>query len=266
VISKRTQETDVFKVMQKIFKWFSKTVYGEAMLLDQSPDDLIMWIEENVPLDYSGYDLLRAYERLSRADVFLGRVRRRQYYRLWKYASYLMTVGVQFSKETQKGGFTKYQRPTLWQMMLKNRERREKLKSVLKKIGKYSHLSTKKALNDMLSYIVVILKRSDISVSAKISAFYDFSEDELSFLIGDEKKAKEITTFIKKHSLHRVEDETVGLLKYSKPKYSKQEPQEKVKEVKETKPEEKEKKPKTKRKKSKKKGVDEKTVTLEKFF
>ncbi len=208
VLAKRTQETDVFKVMQKIFKTMSPGVYSEAMLLDESPEDLIAWIDENLPLEYSGEDLLKGYLVLSRADIFLGRVKRRQFYRLWKYANYLMTIGVQRVKSEAKKGFTRYQRPVIWQMLAYSRSRRASLRNILKKIGRYSHLSTKKASTEMFYYIKTILSNAKIPVAASIAAFYDFTEDDIAFMIGDKKRAKEIMGYIKEHKLHRVEDES----------------------------------------------------------
>ncbi len=206
VVAKRTQETDIFKVMQKIFKSFYTGVYSEAMLLDESPEDIIHWIDENLPLEYSGEDLLKGYLVLSRADIFLGRVRRRQFYRLWKYASYLMTVGVQQMKSKKKPGFTRYQRPVVWQMLAQAKQRREIFRQILKKIGKYSHLSTAKANMELYPIVKLLLNNLEVEKAAKIAAFYDFSKDELEFLVGD--KAAEIVEYIEKHNLHRIEDET----------------------------------------------------------
>jgi|Deesub1362B_J571_1020462.scaffolds.fasta_scaffold00022_36 replication factor C large subunit len=208
VIAKRTQESDVFKVMQKIFKTYSTAVHNEAMLLDESPDDLIMWVDENLPREYIGEDLLMGYKVLSRADIFLGRVRRRQFYRMWKYASYLMTVGVQQSKREIRKGFTRYQRPSTWQMLFRTRSMRERLKSILTKISRYSHLSTKKAYSEMYFLLRKLISEAEIPVAASISAFYDFSEEDLVFMTGDEKRAKEIAEYIAKYGLHRVEDES----------------------------------------------------------
>lgn len=208
VIAKRTQESDIFKVMQKIFKTYSPAVHGEAMLLDESPDDLIMWVDENLPREYVGEDLLKGYKVLSRADIFLGRVKRRQFYRLWKYASYLMTVGVQQSKQEIRKGFTRYQRPSTWQMLFRTRSMRERLKGILSKISRYSHLSTKKAYSEMYFLLRKLISEADIPVAASISAFYDFSEEEIAFMTGDERRAREISEYITKHGLHRVEDES----------------------------------------------------------
>ena len=207
VTAKRTQETDVFKVMQKIFKTTSSAVYSEAMLLDESPEDFISWIDENLPLEYGEEDLLKGYLILSRADIFLGRVRRRQFYRLWKYATYLMTAGVQQVKSEVRRGFTRYSRPSTWQMLARSRQRREKMKAILAKIGKYSHLSIKKASSEMFFYIKLLLTNAEIPVAASIAAFYDFSEEDIAFIAGEER-AKEIMRYVKEHGLHRIEDES----------------------------------------------------------
>jgi len=205
VISKRTQELDVFKLMQKVFKT-KIPAHGDAMLIDQSPDDLIAWIEENLPLEYSDEEMVKGYEVLSSADIYLGRVKRRQFYRLWRYASYLMTTGVQQVKTDSSRGFTRYKPPSLWQKLAYARKRRSIYTAILKKIAKASHMSSKKAV-DFYPYIKTLLISFDVPRSAKISAFYDFSIEELEFMVGGDK-ARDIASYIETHRLHKVEDES----------------------------------------------------------
>jgi len=205
VTGKRTQEMDIFRFLQKVFKT-KIPAHGDAMLLDESPEDLIMWIEENLPLEYEGEMLYKAFNYLSRADVFLGRVRKRQFYRLWKYSTYLMTAGIQNVKDEPRRGFTRYQPPSTWKKLMYARKRREMLRGILRKIGRYSHMSSRKAL-DQYYFIKYMIENLDIEFASKISAFYSFSKDELEFIAG-EKRAKEITDFVEKHKLHRIEDET----------------------------------------------------------
>ncbi len=273
VVGKRTQEMDVFKVMQKIFKT-KVPVYSDVMLLDESPEDFIMWIDENVPLEYSGRELEEAYEWLSRADVFLGRVRRRQYYRLWRYASYLMSCGVQQAKKEAKRGFTRYRRPSIWQLLFETKSKRERLKEVLSKIGKYSHMSRRKAM-EMLPIVRLLLNQS-IEVAASVAAFYSFTESDLEFLLGDAKRAKEIMDYVRKKGLHRVEDEEYELFKEFKKEKERAEVKEKetkereLKEIKEQEEVEETKieseSEKEKEKKKRKKKTKNGNVTLDKFF
>ncbi len=203
VVGKRTQETDVFKVLQKIFKT-NYPPYADAILLDESPEDLIQWVEENIPLEYSGEDLFRGYLALSRADIFIGRVKRRQFYRLWKYATYLMTSGVQQVRRETKTGFTKYRRPQTWQFLFQIKQKRELRDGILKKISTYSHLSTKKAKVEMLPILSILLKNLEIEKAARIAAFYQLTREELEFLTGE--KAAEIAEFIEENRLHRVDE------------------------------------------------------------
>ncbi len=264
VVAKRVQELDVFKVMQKIFKRFDKTVYTDAMNLDESPEDLIVWIDENLPLEYEGEELLKAYLVLSRADMFLGRVKRRGFYRLWRYATYLMTVGVAFAKQKPRGGFTRYQRPNVWQMLTLIKERREKIRNVLKKIAKYSHMSTRKALNEMFFFLVHLMRHADIATASKVSAFYDLTEEELSLLVG-ERRAKEIKDFMRKHNIRKVEEveeEEVFKAFVKEEKKEEKEVEEKAEEIKKKEEVEKKEKKKTKRRKKKEKAE----VTLDKFL
>ncbi len=273
VVAKRTQETDVFKVMQKIFKTYYSTVYSETMLLDESPEDLIYWIDANVPLEYEGEDLYKAQLVLSRADMFLGRVKRRQFYRLWKYASYLMTVGVQQSKSKVKKGFTRYTRPTFWQKLVTFQKKRELRRNILKKLAKYSHMSRKKANTELYDYVRFLLSTLDTDTAAKIAAFYDLNEEELKFLVGDER-GEEIYRYMKEHNYHRIEDETflegfaakveeVELKEAEVEEFEEKEEEVEIAGVKEEKKEEEKKETKRKRRKKEKKGKD---MSLEEFF
>ena len=99
--AERDVKSSIFKVLEVIFKGNNAHEALQASYaLDESPEDLINWVDENLPLAYKGLDLFWGYDRLARADIFLGRVRRRQVYGLWRYASFLMTGGVQAAKAT----------------------------------------------------------------------------------------------------------------------------------------------------------------------
>lgn len=205
IIGKRTQEIDIFKLLQKIFKT-SYSAFGDAMLLDEAPEDFLQWIEENLPLEYESKDLFKGYLALSRADIFIGRVKRRQSYRLLKYATYLMTNGVQQIREEKKTGFTRYKRPEIWQFLFQTKHRRETREKILKKISSFSHLSTEKAETEMLPIIAFLLKNLEVEKSAKISAFYEFSKDDLEFLLGDNEKTREIIEFMERNKIHRIDE------------------------------------------------------------
>ncbi|MEA5409014.1 replication factor C large subunit [Haloarculaceae archaeon H-GB2-1] len=71
--------------------------------VDETPDDLINWIEDNMPKDYEGEELAVAYDFLANADKWLGRVRATQNYSYWRYAGDNMTAGVAAARRGEKG-------------------------------------------------------------------------------------------------------------------------------------------------------------------
>ena len=121
--SDRDIRKNIFKAMQTIFK---STDYKKALevtrSLDESPQDLVHWIDENLPIQYSCKDgkiedIRTGFGYLSRADLYLGRVKKRQNYRMWRYASMLMVCGAVISKTRSYPGFIKLQQPSIWRRL-----------------------------------------------------------------------------------------------------------------------------------------------------
>ncbi|ESS10449.1 MAG: DNA polymerase III subunit, partial [uncultured archaeon A07HR60] len=59
------------------------TVYD----VDETPDDVTSWVEENVLRVYDSSEAARAYDFLANADKWLGRVYATQNYSYWRYTS-----------------------------------------------------------------------------------------------------------------------------------------------------------------------------------
>jgi replication factor C large subunit len=159
-IDDRAKTETMFNSLIKILKNSDPKIALTA--LENVEEDLntsILWIEENLPTEYKEKELAEAFEKLSRADVFLGRIRRRQHWRFMAYAHDLTTAGIAVSKKTAKKGFTKYQPPKrilkYW-MAKKNKELR---RGIAQKIAKITHCSEKKA-NKIIPYIKLIYEKN----------------------------------------------------------------------------------------------------------
>jgi len=64
-------------------------------------DEIILWVEENIPLEYQGEELARAYELLSRTDLFKGRIYKQQYWRFLVYENIFLSYGISSCKKIQ---------------------------------------------------------------------------------------------------------------------------------------------------------------------
>jgi replication factor C large subunit len=91
--SSRDREIDIFKVMNSVFR--SNDMKKAQHAMDTSGkdlDELFWWIEQNIPLEYQSVeDIAKAYEILSKADMFNFMIRRNQNYRFKKYMKEMMS-------------------------------------------------------------------------------------------------------------------------------------------------------------------------------
>ena len=120
VLGYRDREQNIFDVLREIFKTRNiSSISRSIQNLDEDPEDLILWIAENVPNEYvDTNDLANAYRNISTADVFLGRARRTRSFALWKYAQDLMAGGVAVAKRRFYPSQARYNFPS-WLIEMK---------------------------------------------------------------------------------------------------------------------------------------------------
>jgi replication factor C large subunit len=193
--AERDVKSSIFRVLEVIFKGNSaQEAIFASYALDESPEDLIGWVDENLPLAYKGEDLWQGYERLARADVFLGRVRVRQNYGLWRYASFLMTGGVQAAKAAARHGYVAFRPPSRWRMMGQTRKARSIRDSAAKKIGRHCHVSAAFVRAELMGFIGMLLadKRKAIPLAAEL----ELDADEIALLLGSTPSTKKVQNIL----------------------------------------------------------------------
>ncbi|MDD4308040.1 MAG: replication factor C large subunit [Thermoplasmata archaeon] len=176
--------SNIFDTVNTIFQSGNcKRSRDAAMNLEEDPDTLILWIDHNIPSAYRDpADMHAAYEALSRADIFLGRVRRRQYYGLWSYATDMMTCGVSLAKSKNYMGQGRATFPTWLMKMSRSRGIRETRGNFAAKLGKFTHASNRMALQDVLPYFK-ILYTQDREFRLYMTKRLNLTEEEVGFLL-----------------------------------------------------------------------------------
>lgn len=196
--AERDNKESVFKVMERIFKGTdAKTALEATYGLDESPEDLVHWIDENIPIQYAGKEegiitdsIRNGYEYISRADLFLGRVQKRQNYLMWRYASVLMTCGTVVSKSQPKRGFVKFNPPSLWRRMGQLKAKRNMRNNIAAKIADHCHESMRYSGSEIASIYSILLEDQDYAPA--VIAELELDLDELIFLTGASKVTKKI--------------------------------------------------------------------------
>ncbi|MFH1785520.1 MAG: replication factor C large subunit [Candidatus Micrarchaeota archaeon] len=176
--SSRTHEKDIFQIVRGILKGETYSSVKEIMGGDVDYNMIKLWIDENIPYEYeTKEDVAAGYDSLSKADIFDGRIKK-THWQMLKYSIDLATAGVALAKKNVYRKFTKYNFPNYLRSMSRSIERRAMLKSIGTKIGKHVHTNSK----DSLVYLPLLKEygKSDIQ---KLRVFYDFSDEELAFIL-----------------------------------------------------------------------------------
>jgi len=182
VVYRRDKEINIFEVLGQLMHATTTKQARELLwALDRPPEDAIDWISENVPrMLLEPADLERVYEVLSRADIFLGRIRRRQSYGLLGYASDLMTTGVALSRQGQLK-HVRFQAPSSGMLMGRTRATRAVRDGLAKKVARYCHTSSREARKHFLPYFSVIFKH-DKKAAGRITDKLELEDAEVNYL------------------------------------------------------------------------------------
>jgi replication factor C large subunit len=176
----RDREKNIFDVMRDIFK---AEKYADARKAAFSSgvdhDTLKLWIAQNLPdACPAPFDLSEAYNKLSRADMFDGRIKRTQYWGYLRYSSDLMTAGVALSKSSpaQQHGYVPFAYPDYIRAMGSSKSARTLRKGALSKIARMCHCSVAQA-GGYLPLFEAVAKKEEGAFGGL------FDEDELAFIM-----------------------------------------------------------------------------------
>jgi len=177
-LDERNKETDIFNALRLIFK--GKPLNDVLKIFDSVNmpiDEIILWVEENIPTEYQGEALARAYDLLSKVDVFKGRIYKQQYWRFLVYENIFLSYGISSSKkDTTNFGFTSYKKPTRILKIWLNNQRTAKKKSIAQKYARYVHVGEKRALKEFPLIKQIINSNPQIQKELKLS------DEEISYL------------------------------------------------------------------------------------
>lgn len=178
VIEQRKLKTDIFNSLREIFQdKASIEMLGTFDKIDMPIDEIILWVEENIPKVYSGVELKNAYEKLARVDLFKGRIYKQQYWRFLVYENFFLSYGISQAKgDVEKKGFYKYGKPERILKIWLNNQRNAKKKTIAEKYAKETHKSIKLTMKDWRIISKIIKSNPSIQKQLKLDS------DEIIYL------------------------------------------------------------------------------------
>ncbi|WP_435175345.1 replication factor C large subunit [Halorussus sp. AFM4] len=207
VTGERDRTSGIFDFLDVLFKEEdARGALQESYDVDETPDDLLNWVEDNVPKDYEGEELAIAYEFLANADKWLGRVRATQDYSMWRYATDNIAAGVAAARDGDKGGWTRYGPPSYWRKLGSSKANRAKRDYVARKMAEAEGVSMSTARREMLPFLAAMTHHcKDRELTVAMAAKYDLDEEHVSFVTGSGKDTNKVQNVVEEAQRLREE-------------------------------------------------------------
>jgi len=193
-LSERSSRSDMFGLMAAVLRGSDPMKARRAMSeVDETPETALLWLDENMPYEYRDPgDLMRGYERLSRADIYLGRVRRRQYYGFWAYASAMMSFGLNEARHGRAAGRDRFRFPSYLMSMSRSKSARTMKNALAAKVGQHCHASASQARQDILPSLSLMMRHS-APLRSSLAKSLELDAEELAFLLDSAVDSEMVT-------------------------------------------------------------------------
>ena len=164
VLSYREREQSIFDALMMIFK--TKTALAAKLAInnvDKDPEEVFWWIENNIANEYEDpEEISKAYDMLSKADLFRQRIKSRQNWKFLAYMIDLMTGGVATAKKEMYRKFTRYQYPSNMIVLGGSKFERKEEKEKLLELSHQLHCSTRKIKKEFAPFFKFIFSSRQI--------------------------------------------------------------------------------------------------------
>jgi replication factor C large subunit len=184
LLKSRNKAVSMYDLLRGVFS--AESVGEAATLINLSKvdyDEFLLSVSDNLPLRYTDpVDLAVAYNIVSRADVFRGRVGTENW-RLLKYFFNLLAEAVTVSPKSFKP-FKFIFPPMRIMTLFWTKSKRTKLEAICAKIALKCHVSRATAKNDMIPFIKLIVEKEK---STPLINWLRLASDEVAYLTNMKK-------------------------------------------------------------------------------
>ncbi len=198
LVTYRNREYNPFEALRNLFNarylWQAKAAVSQANL---DYETLLEWINENIPKYYSDpEEIWKAFEALSRADVYLGRIRKSGSWDLLSYVFDLAGPGVAFARTSYRYKWAKFSFPQKITLLAKTKKAREVREGLARALSSRLHTSRATVKSDVIPFLHVIFQNNP-EYAARIALGYDLTEDMVKYLAGP--RATEVLRYYRKY-------------------------------------------------------------------
>ena len=189
----RERQDNVFNALRTVFVSSSLSEIRRARSGVEVDHDMFKkWVEENIPRQFPmPISLAHAFDALSRADIFDGRIFRRQHYGFLKYSGDISSA-VGLRTDDRAHGFISYQFPSILKRLsiLKGSSKR----ALVQKLQSRIRGSRSRILQELVYYRAILESSPDAHVWV---ALFGLDEDELGYLLQSPSTSSRVKKLMK---------------------------------------------------------------------
>ena len=180
MLSSRNKDISMDDTLRGFFS--SKSIAEVSSLLSYSSvdyDDFLLSVSDNLPRRYTNpAELAAAYDFVSQADVFRGRIGT-EYWHLLKYFFNNLSQAAAVNPQSYKP-FEFISPPIRIITLFWTKGKRTMLDGICGKIGAKCHVSHSKAKHDLVPFVKMLLQKTK---NSPLIAWFEFSPEEVDFLV-----------------------------------------------------------------------------------
>ena len=195
--SYRNREYSPFEALQKMFN--ARYLFQAKSAISQANIDyetMMIWINEHIPTYYEDpEEISRAYDALSRADVYMGRIRRTGAWDLLSYVFDMMGPGVAFSRKIYRYRWKAFRSPKRLQLLAQTKRSREVREGIARALAPRLATSRATVKRDVIPYLKIIFMNNP-RYAARIAIGYNLTDEMIKWLAGP--KAREVIAYMER--------------------------------------------------------------------
>ncbi len=159
--------------------------------VEETPDDITSWVEENLLRVYDSDEAALAYDYLANADVWLGRVYATQNYSYWRYTSDNAAAGVAAARSDEKSGWTRWSRPQFYPSSDATGD------DVVRRIAQSGGTSMATARREVLPYLSAVTHHcKPREATVQMAATYDFDTEHVAYVTGSGESTNKVASVV----------------------------------------------------------------------
>ena len=176
----RNKQESIQDALVKVFKISDANIAKTAFQnVQEDMDHIFLWVDENLPKEYlDAESLAQAYNYISRADVFKGRIHRQQHWGFLVYIDALLSAGVAVSKKHRNKNPVVYEQTQRLLKIWIAKQKYAKRQAIAEKLTS-AHMSFREGVKSVV-YIKQMFKNKEMK--DKLIAEFDFDADEVMWL------------------------------------------------------------------------------------